>query len=148
MEARAAEMTKSILVADDSELVRKYVSKLLRSNPDFDVCAEAANGLEAVQKAKQFQPDLVILDLGMPVMNGLEAARELKLILPVVPIILFTLHGHMISDEQAARAGVDLVVAKSDFTQLNEHVRSLLPQPQIEKIDSVCESTAEKISLL
>jgi|ERR1700721_49129 CheY-like chemotaxis protein len=137
MNVRAAEMTKSILVADDSEQVRKYVSKLLRTNPDFEVCGEAVNGVEAVAKAKELQPDLVILDLGMPVMNGLEAARALKNILPVVPIILFTLHGSMISDEQAARSGVDLVVAKSDITQLNEHVRSLLPRPEMDEIDSV-----------
>ena len=137
MNVRAAEMTKSILVADDSEQVRKYVSKLLRTNPDFEVCGEAVNGVEAVAKAKELQPDLVILDLGMPVMNGLEAARALKNILPVVPIILFTLHGSMISDEQAARSGVDLVVAKSDITQLNEHVRSLLPRPEMDEIDSI-----------
>jgi CheY-like chemotaxis protein len=137
MNVRAAEMTKSILVADDSEQVRKYVSKLLRTNPDFQVCGEAVNGMEAVAKARELQPDLVILDLGMPVMNGLEAARELKNILPVVPIILFTLHGSMISDEQAARSGVDLVVAKSDITQLNEHVRSLLPRPEMDEIDSI-----------
>jgi two-component system chemotaxis response regulator CheY len=137
MNVRAAEMTKSILVADDSEQVRRYVSRLLRTNPDFEVCAEAVNGLEAVAKAKELQPDLVILDLGMPVMNGLEAARELKRILPVVPIILFTLHGHMISDEQAAKSGVDLVVAKSDITRLNEHVRSLLPRPEMDEIDTV-----------
>ena len=137
MNVRVAEMTKSILVADDSEQVRKYVSKLLRTNPDFQVCGEAVNGMEAVAKARELQPDLVILDLGMPVMNGLEAARELKNILPVVPIILFTLHGSMISDEQAARSGVDLVVAKSDITQLNEHVRSLLPRPEMDEIDSI-----------
>ncbi len=130
-------MTKSILVADDSEQVRKYVSRMLRTNPDFEVCAEAVNGQEAVAKAKEFQPDLVILDLGMPVMNGLEAARELKILRPETPIILFTLHGHMISDEQAAKSGIDLVVAKSDFGQLNERVRSLLPQPQLDEIDSV-----------
>lgn len=136
MNTRVAEMTKSILVADDSEQVRKYVSKLLRTNPDFEVCGEAVNGVEAVAKAKELQPDLVILDLGMPVMNGLEAARALKNILPVVPIILFTLHGSMISDEQAARSGVDLVVAKSDITQLNQHVRSLLPRPEMDEIDT------------
>jgi DNA-binding NarL/FixJ family response regulator len=137
MNARVAEMTKSILVADDSEQVRRYVSKLLRSNPDFEVCAEAVNGVDAVAKAKKFHPDLVILDLGMPLMNGLEAARELKNHRPETPIILFTLHGHMISDEQAARCGIDLVVAKSDINQLNEHVRSLLPLPEMDEIDSV-----------
>ena len=96
MNQRAEEMSKSILIADDSEEVRKHVSRILRSNLDFEVCAEAVNGQDAVAKARELHPDLVILDLGMPVMNGLEAARELKRILPLVPIILFTLHGHMI----------------------------------------------------
>jgi DNA-binding NarL/FixJ family response regulator len=119
-------MTKTVLIADDSEQVRRYVAKVLRANPDVEVCAEAANGLEAVTKAKELRPDLIILDLGMPVMNGLETARELKRMMPVVPIILFTLHGNMISDQQAIQNGIDMVIAKSDITQLNERVRSLL----------------------
>ena len=83
-------------------------------------------GTDALAKAKEYRPDLIILDLGMPVMNGLETARELKRVMPVVPIILFTLHGEMISDEQASGSGVDLVVAKNDISKLSEHVRSLL----------------------
>lgn len=120
------DMTKTILIADDSAQVRKYVTRVLSANPEFEFCAQAVDGRDALAKAKEYHPDLIILDLGMPVMNGLETARELKRVMPIVPIILFTLHGEMISDEQASSSGVDLVVAKNDISKLSEHVRSLL----------------------
>ena len=129
--------TKRVLIADDNAHLRKALCRLFEGHEYLEICCEVANGREAVEKAIEIKPDLIILDLSMPVMNGLEAARELKRILPVVPIILFTLHGHMISDEQAAKSGVDLVVAKSDITRLNEHVRSLLPRPEMDEIDTV-----------
>jgi DNA-binding NarL/FixJ family response regulator len=119
-------MAKTILIADDSAQIRSCLVKLLRANEDFELCDEAVNGLDALTKAQECHPDLVILDLGMPVMNGLEAARELKRIMPMLPIILFTLHGHIISDDHARLYGIDLVVAKTDIMQLSEHVRSLL----------------------
>ena len=115
-----------ILIADDSALVRKYVAKALRANQDFELCEEAIDGLDAVRKAKECSPDLVILDLGMPLMNGLETAREIKRLMPIIPIILFTLHGEIISNEQASQSGIDLVIPKSDISRLSEHVRSLL----------------------
>jgi DNA-binding NarL/FixJ family response regulator len=121
-----SEMAKMILIADDSAQVRKYVARLLQANEDFEMCEAAVDGFDALVKAKECNPDLIILDLGMPVMNGLETARELKRVMPVVPIILFTLHGDIISDEQASLSGIDLVVAKSDIARLGEHVRSLL----------------------
>jgi CheY-like chemotaxis protein len=120
------DMAKMILIADDSADVRKYVTRVLSVNPEFEFCAQAVDGRDALAKAKEYHPDLIILDLGMPVMNGLETARELKRVMPIVPIILFTLHGEMISDEQASGSGVDLVVAKNDISKLSEHVRSLL----------------------
>jgi DNA-binding NarL/FixJ family response regulator len=119
-------MAKTILIADDSAQVRGYVAKLLRANQAFELCEEAVDGLDAIAKAKKCNPDLAILDLGMPVMNGLETAKELKRIMPTLPIILFTLHGHVISDDHARLYGIDLVVAKSDITRLSDHVRSLL----------------------
>jgi CheY-like chemotaxis protein len=136
MSQQAEEMSKSILIADDSEEVRRHVSRILRSNLDFEICAEAVNGQDAVAKARELHPDLVILDLGMPVMNGLEAARELKRILPLVPIILFTLHGQILSDAEARPFGIDRVVAKSDISQLNDHVRSLLPLADPDEVRS------------
>jgi len=125
-EAPHREMAKTILIADDSADVRKHVGRILRANEDFEVCDDAVNGLDAIVKARECNPDLIILDLGMPVMNGLETARELKRVMPIVPIILFTLHGDVISDEQANRSGIDRVVAKSDIAKLGEHVRALL----------------------
>jgi CheY-like chemotaxis protein len=119
-------MAKTILIADDSAQVRKYVTRVLSVNQEFAFCEEAVDGLDALEKAREYRPDLIILDLGMPVMNGLETARELKRVMPVVPIILFTLHGEMISEEQASSSGIDLVIAKSDISKLGEHVRSLL----------------------
>jgi DNA-binding NarL/FixJ family response regulator len=119
-------MAKTILIADDSAQVRKYVTRVLSANQEFEFCAEAVDGLDALAKARECRPDLIILDLGMPLMNGLETARELKRVMPVVPIILFTLHGEMISEEQASSSGIDLVIAKSDISKLSEHVRSLL----------------------
>jgi DNA-binding NarL/FixJ family response regulator len=124
--AGARQMAKTILIADDSAQVRGYVAKLLRANQAFELCEEAVDGLDAIAKAKKCNPDLAILDLGMPVMNGLETAKELKRIMPTLPIILFTLHGHVISDDHARLYGIDLVVAKSDITRLSDHVRSLL----------------------
>ena len=119
-------MTKTILIADDSAQVRKYVTRILSADPEFEFCAEAVDGRDALAKAQEYRPDLIILDLGMPLMNGLETARELKRVMPAVSIILFTLHGEMISDEQASSSGIDVVVAKNDISKLSEQVRSLL----------------------
>jgi DNA-binding NarL/FixJ family response regulator len=81
-----------ILIADDQELVRKMLKTLLETHADWEVCAEAANGLEAVQKAAELQPDIIILDLAMPEMDGLHAAREILSNNPAVPILLHTNH--------------------------------------------------------
>ena len=75
-----------ILVAEDYEAVRNAVCAILRARPDIEVCGEAENGQEAVQKANALKPDLFILDLTIPVLNGFEAAREIQKTLPHVPI--------------------------------------------------------------
>ena len=105
-------MSKSILIADDSAQMRLLARKVVESMPGFAVCGEAADGVEAVEKARQLSPDLVILDLAMPRMNGFEAARALRESGSRVPIILFTLHADVVSPKQATAAGIDAVVAK------------------------------------
>src|SRR6478736_8271782 len=81
-----------VLVADDHEVMRLGIRNLLEVHPGWSVCAEASNGQEAVEKTLQFHPDVVVMDLTMPVMNGLEAAREIVRTQPEIPVILFSLH--------------------------------------------------------
>jgi DNA-binding NarL/FixJ family response regulator len=119
-------MTKTILLADDSPIVGQALYKLLATEANLELCAQAADGQEAILLAKQCKPDLVILDLSMPKMNGLETARELKKIMPTVPIILFTLHASSVNESFAGNLCVDLVVPKGDVKHLMDGVRALL----------------------
>jgi CheY-like chemotaxis protein len=79
-----------VLVADDNAYVRHSLCERFQSQADFAVCGEAKNGKEAIDKARQLRPDLIVLDLSIPVMNGLEAARALTHIMPDVPLIMFS----------------------------------------------------------
>jgi two-component system nitrate/nitrite response regulator NarL len=102
--------------------------KIFEAEEHYEICAEASNGEEAIDLAKQHRPDLIILDLSMPVMNGIDAARELKRIMPHVPIILFTFHADMLSTQlMGANSPFDLVVSKTDAPNIVNHVRSLIP---------------------
>jgi CheY-like chemotaxis protein len=104
---------RKILIADDSDNTRIYIRNALLSH-GWAVCGEATDGLQAVQMASQLKPDLVVLDLSMPVLTGLEAAKEILQASPEVPIVLFTLHEAPQVREAAARVGVLKVVSKED----------------------------------
>jgi DNA-binding NarL/FixJ family response regulator len=120
-------MPKRILVADDSAMIRKCLCRIFETEEDYDICAEAVNGEEAIALARQHKPDLIVLDFQMPVMNGIEAAYELKRIMPDIPIILFTLHAGTGSYALGPNSPIDLVVAKSDAVHIVDHIRSLIP---------------------
>ncbi len=83
-------MPYRILIADDHSLVRKVLKTTLENRSDWQVCGQATNGLEAVQKAAELHPDLIILDFAMPVMDGLGAARRILSASPSVPTLIFT----------------------------------------------------------
>ena len=85
-------MPVKILVADDHEIVRRGVRHILSSRPDWEVCAEAADGLEALALVKQLRPDVTILDISMPTMNGLDAAREIARLNLPTRVLIFTMH--------------------------------------------------------
>lgn len=104
-------MPKCILIVDDHEYLRKLVRNFLETQSGYDVCGEAVDGYDAIEKAQELKPDLIILDMSMPRMNGIEAAPRLKKLLPQTPIVLFTSHGPFRGFD-ARVAGIDAVVAK------------------------------------
>ena len=121
-------MPKTILVADDNPVIRKALCEMFEIEEDYDLCAEAVNGEEAIALVKKHRPDLVILDLSMPILNGYDAAREIKRIMPNVPIILFTLYADTVRKQLLGiNSPVDLIISKSDSANLMKHVRSLIP---------------------
>jgi DNA-binding NarL/FixJ family response regulator len=103
-----------ILIADDHEAVRRGVSSILQSHDGVQVCGEATNGREAIEKARELKPDLVILDVTMPVLGGLEAAVQILKILPSVPILFFSMHESRQLMEEAQRIGARGYVTKGD----------------------------------
>lgn len=125
-----ARYVKRILVVDDNVYIRALTRTFLEVHPDFQVCGEAVNGREAIEKTQELRPDLIVLDLAMPVMNGLDAAREIKRTMPAIPIILFTLYEDTDVRAAADDVGVKAVVTKTDTEALMRHVRSLLSLSQ------------------
>jgi DNA-binding NarL/FixJ family response regulator len=105
--------TKRVLLVDDNSVVRFSLRRLFESQPDFEISGEAENGSDAVEQAEKLKPDLIILDLIMPVMNGLNAAPLIKKLLPDTPIILFTQEQASEVERLAHAAGIDAVVLKS-----------------------------------
>ena len=101
-----------ILIADDHEVVRKGVRAILTSHFIQSECIEASNGQDAISKAQASHPDIVILDINMPVLGGFGAAREIQRLLPQIPILFFTMHIGEQFVSEARRAGVQGFVAK------------------------------------
>ena len=104
---------KKVLLVDDSAIMRQAVRPLFDSHPEFVVCGEAEDGRDAIEKAPSLLPELIVIDMSMPVMNGLEAAPLLIAILPNVSIILLTTHDFSQLLQIARAAGVHAVVSKS-----------------------------------
>jgi DNA-binding NarL/FixJ family response regulator len=120
-------MPKSILIADDNETVRKVTRLFLETQVELEVCGEAVDGVDAIEKAKQLKPDLVVMDLAMPRMNGGEAASVLKGLMPRMPIVIFTLYSELLGSALSSAIGVDAVLSKPEGGwNLVECVRSLL----------------------
>lgn len=103
-----------VLIADDHESVRKGVCVILGTRGDIEVCGEASNGREAIDKAKELQPDLIILDITMPVLSGIDAAEVIRTALPRVPILFLSMHQSRQIVAEAKRIGVQGYVRKSE----------------------------------
>ena len=103
----------AVLVVDDNEDIRDELCRIF-SDGDFRVCAKASNGKEAIEIARQTRPQLIILDMSMPVMNGLEAAPELRKLLPGTPIILYTAFADSLAATNFRDQGISLVLSKNE----------------------------------
>lgn len=106
-----------VLVVDDHQVMRKGVRALLESDSVWEVCGEAENGRLAVEKTRELNPDLVILDLTMPEMNGLEAARQIRQVSPQTKIVIFSMHESPQVRKEARDAGADAFVSKSSMAE-------------------------------
>ena len=117
---------KKILVIDDGKAVRDVI-RIFLEKEGFQVCGEAADGVEGVEQAKKLKPDLVVLDLAMPRMDGVEAASVISRTMPAVPIVLLTMYGDAVGSLLASACGISAVISKTDgFEKLVTCVRSLL----------------------
>src|SRR6266550_6654332 len=103
-----------ILIADDHAVVRRSIRSLLESHAQWRVCGEAADGEEAVEEADRLKPDVVLLDVSMPKLNGLEAARRIRRRVPTAQLLVLTMHDFDQLPDEARRAGALDVVIKSD----------------------------------
>jgi DNA-binding NarL/FixJ family response regulator len=120
---------KHVLIADDSVTVRQVLKRYLANRGDVVVCGEAVNGREAVQRAMALKPDLVLLDLAMPELNGAEVASVLKGAMPETRIILFTMYRENVGKYLSSALGIDAVLSKPDgVTKLAAAIDSALEQ--------------------
>ena len=106
-----------ILIVDDHALVRKGVASLVQERNSLEICGEAANGEEGVQKAIELRPDFIILDVTMPVLNGLEAARRIRAHFAAAPILMLSMHDSPQMIEEAKMAGAQGFLRKSEVAE-------------------------------
>ena len=119
-------MTTRILIADDNSPVRSGLRHLLENQPNWEVCGEAVDGVDAVVKSRELNPDLIVIDFIMPRANGLEAANEITRTQPKVPILLCSMYLSEPLLEQARRVGIRGAVSKTNVGEIVHGVEALL----------------------
>lgn len=139
-------MAPRLLIADDSQTVRQVLRNAF-TEAGFEVCGDAANGLEVVEKAQQLKPDVVLIDIVMPKLNGVEAVSALRKVLrPGTFIVLMTLHEAVIGSVMCSALAVDLVVSKFDgVNALVDKLQALLAGPDEIRLISEKEEPPPKI---
>ena len=119
-------MSLRILVVDDSQTTRRVLSALVSAR--WTVCGEAENGKSALKKFRELKPDLVLLDLGMPDIDGIEVGRQMHAIDPGVPLILFTLSDAWSLESAARKAGICQVISKSEPSKLMDSIEQIVSE--------------------
>jgi DNA-binding NarL/FixJ family response regulator len=117
---------KRILIADDNAAVRRGLRGLIAHNGDWDVCGEAVNGRDAIDRTRELHPDLLLLDLAMPGMNGFDTAGEITKLDPDVQILLCTIQLSSFVVREAEKRGIHGAVSKSQVSQITDGIAALL----------------------
>lgn len=119
-------MSNGLLIVDDDAIVRSALRSFVEAD-GYRVCGEAADGAEAIERARELQPDLILLDLAMPRLNGAEVAGILKQEMPRVKIVLFTMYADQFGEKLASAVGIHVVLSKPEgLSVLSEHLKDLL----------------------
>ena len=137
-------MSIRILIADDDPNIRLLLRRLLEKQQDWHVCGEASNGIEAIEGVEQFAPDIVVMDLAMPVMNGLQAAPEIMKVHPQLPMLLISVQE--VSKQlawEARNAGYRGAVTKSGGDEVLKGIEALLRHDRVFYSDDGSSSWAE-----
>jgi DNA-binding NarL/FixJ family response regulator len=122
-------MRKRVLIADDNTSVRHVIRMFLCAHQEIEICGEAVDGLDTVEKAQRLKPDLLLLDLVMPEINGAMVASILKHKMPKLRIILFTMYSENVSKALSSAIGVDAVLSKPDgMSHVVESINSLFDE--------------------
>ena len=115
-----------ILIVDDSRHVRLQLRKLVERNVDWEVCGEAVDGREAISKVRESAPDLILLDYRLPVMNGLQTAREIRTFAPNIKMLLCSMHVSFYLADEARKAGMHGAVSKVEDRLIVNAIETLL----------------------
>jgi DNA-binding NarL/FixJ family response regulator len=110
-------MGARILIVDDHEIFRRGLRSLLESRADWEVCGEATDGQDAINKAKELQPDVIVLDITMPRLNGLDATALLRKEVPTAKVVILSQHQPALMKQVALTAGADAYVTKSEVSR-------------------------------
>jgi DNA-binding NarL/FixJ family response regulator len=114
-------MMARILIADDHAMMRRGLRTVIESHDGWAVCGESTNGLEALEQTKELKPDLVVLDVSMPILNGLEVAHRVSRSMPEVKILLFTMHNSPQFAKDVTKTGAHGYVCKSSGEEVLTH---------------------------